>query len=127
MKAIWGCSQKVGDYFSLGRVNDSLALENHNLRARLAEMEFAMAEAGLASPDMNIDKVKGFSYTPAHIVKISNGTQHNYLIVDKGAAYRRLRPKVRNRTYRAGEVGGRRGCRSRNCKYHGEDGMRFGG
>lgn len=86
MKAIWGCSQKVGDYFSLGRVNDSLALENHNLRARLAEMEFAMAEAGLASPDMNIDKVKGFSYTPAHIVKISNSTQHNYMIVDKGAA-----------------------------------------
>ena len=86
MKAVWGCSQKVGDYFSLGRMNDSLALENHHLRARLAEMESVLAEAGLSAPEMNVRKAKGFIYTPAHIVKISNGSQHNYMIVDKGAA-----------------------------------------
>lgn len=85
MSAVWGTSQKIGDYFHLRRQNDSLALENHHLRERLALMEEAMSESGAAIPGDEFRPSRGFRYIPARIVKISNNRQHNYLIISKGS------------------------------------------
>ena len=83
MGTVWGGSEQVKDYFSLRKVNDALALENHNLRTRLARHEAELADslmkAGLE------ENAGGYSYIPATIMKISNNTQHNYMIIDKGS------------------------------------------
>lgn len=84
MGNVWGSTQKVKDYFSLRSANDSLALENHKLREKLARMEEIMNDSGLTASDDRTVRSKGFTYIPAHIVKISNNTQHNYMIIDKG-------------------------------------------
>ena len=83
--AVWGTTQRVRDYFHLRKENDSLALENHHLRARLALMEETLQESGLQTPDADMKRSRGFTYIPANIVKISNNTQHNYMIIGKGA------------------------------------------
>ena len=43
--AVWGTTQRIRDYFHLRKENDSLALENHHLRARLALMEETLQES----------------------------------------------------------------------------------
>ncbi len=78
---IWGGTQEVRHYFSLKKSNDSLALENHNLRVRLAELESMMEDSIEIFGNGTAD---GFRYIPANIVKISNNTRHNYIIVGKG-------------------------------------------
>ena len=83
--AVWGCTQDIKHYFSLKKSNDSLALENHALRLRIAEMEAENDLQGsrIQMPD---DGVAGnFRYIPASIVKISNNTRHNYMIIGKGS------------------------------------------
>lgn len=87
MGSIWGSSQKLKDYFNLRSANDSLALENHELRVRLAQMEEAMAAAGAAIPEFASGKTRKYSYIPASIMKISNNKQHNYMIIGKGSAH----------------------------------------
>ena len=77
--------QTVGDYFSLKDKNDSLALENFFLKARLAELEEFIADSALVST-MKADGIaRGYRYIPATISKISNNSQHNYMIIGKGA------------------------------------------
>lgn len=83
MGTVWGSTQKVKDYFSLRSINDSLAIENHNLRVRNARLEEIADETADSTAE---HKDKGFIFLPANIVKISNNTQHNYMIVDKGYA-----------------------------------------
>ncbi len=80
--AIWGGSQSIGDYFSLRKRNDALAQENFELRLLLAQvgMEGKHGEAAIESGEAG-----NFRYTPAEIAKISNNTQHNYMIIDKGS------------------------------------------
>lgn len=85
MGGIWGATQNVSDYFSLRQANDSLALENFQLRSRLAELEEFIADSILTSRLPNDGIAKGYRYTPATISKISNNTQHNYIIIDKGS------------------------------------------
>ena len=84
MSAVWGGSQSIADYFSLGKRNDALAQENFDLRLRLAQLE---AVSGAAGTD--IPKAQGtagnYRYIHAEIAKISNNTQHNYMIIDKGS------------------------------------------
>ena len=84
MGNVWGSTQKVKDYFYLGRANDSLALENHALRVKIAQLEEVLA--GLDMPEFKDSKTRHFSYVPANIMKISNNKQHNYMIIGKGAA-----------------------------------------
>lgn len=85
MNALWGGSQHIGDYFSLGKANDVLAQENFDLRVRLAELEAAVSEERQAKGAAEVsDGAGGYSYTLAEIAKISNNTQHNYMIIDKG-------------------------------------------
>ena len=86
MGNVWGSTQKVKDYFYLGRANDSLALENHALRVKIAQLEEVLAESGLDMPEFKDSKTRHFSYVPANIMKISNNKQHNYMIIGKGAA-----------------------------------------
>ena len=81
---LWGSTQQVKDYFSLKKANEALALENHELRTRLAALETQEAEA---REDAEIREIAGnYRYLPATILKISNNTQHNYMIIGKGSA-----------------------------------------
>lgn len=84
MSGIWGSSQKISDYFSLRKQNEKLARENYELTVLLAQarqmeitdsLEFETPETSIAGD---------FRYTPAIVTKISNNTQHNYMILDKG-------------------------------------------
>ena len=81
MGTLWGGTEQIKDYFSLRKVNESLALENHELRTRLAQYE-ALEQA---AEENRSDIAGGFRYTPASIMKISNNTQHNYMIIGKGS------------------------------------------
>lgn len=85
MGSIWGASQSIGDYFSLRHVNDSLAMENFRLRARLADLEEFISDSVRISRLPADGIAKGYRYIPGSIVKISNNTQHNYIIIGKGA------------------------------------------
>ncbi len=86
MKELWGWSQSVSDYFSLREQNDSLALENFRLRTKLESLEEYVADSLLAQRVYSKGDVGGFIYIPAKINKISNNSQHNYIIVNKGEA-----------------------------------------
>ena len=83
MGGLWGMSQDVGDYFSLRLANDSLALENFRLRLRVAQIEKFVSDT-LRISDIPATTL-GYKYIPATISKISNNTQHNYIIIDKGS------------------------------------------
>ena len=85
MGSVWGSTQKVKDYFHLRSTNDSLALENHALQVKIAQLEEALAESGLEIPEFKDSKTRHYSYIPASIMKISNNKQHNYMIIGKGA------------------------------------------
>ena len=78
-----GLSLVVGDYFSLRLANDSLALENFRLRLRVAQIEKFVSDT-LRISDIPATTL-GYKYIPATISKISNNTQHNYIIIDKGS------------------------------------------
>ena len=84
MKGVWGWSQSVSEYFSLRTQNDSLALENFRLRTQLEALEEYVADSLLTERIYSKDNIGGFLYLPAKINKISNNTQHNYMIINKG-------------------------------------------
>ena len=83
MGHIWGSTDQIKQYFSLRKVNDELALENFELRTRLAAYETAEAEA--MEQAAGTEDAGGYRYIPATIMKISNNTQHNYMIISKGS------------------------------------------
>ena len=86
MGEVWGFTQSIGDYFSLKQQNDSLAMENYRLRARMADLEEFISDSVRVSRLPSDGIAKGYRYIPATISKISNNTQHNYIIISKGAA-----------------------------------------
>jgi rod shape-determining protein MreC len=45
-----------------------------------------LAETGQETPQFAAGKTGQYTYIPAKIMKISNNTQHNYMIIGKGAA-----------------------------------------
>ena len=83
MGFLWGGSQRISDYFSLREKNDALAQENFELRMRLEQLESLIPEEtrniGISG---NISR--NYRFTPAEISKISNNSQHNYMIIGKG-------------------------------------------
>ena len=83
MGTVWGGTEQIKDYFSLRKVNESLAVENHELRTRLAQYEAMEQEAD--ENKLISDIAGGFRYIPASIMNISNNTQHNYMIIGKGS------------------------------------------
>lgn len=91
MAKAWGVEEDIRSYFMLSRVNDSLALENLDLRRQLSALEALEDRPGRDSLFAGLSD--GFTYTPAKIVKMSRNKQHNYMILDKGS-----RDGVRTRT-----------------------------
>ena len=84
MDFFWGGSQKIGDYFSLAEKNDALAQENFELRLKLQQMEELLPEESRMELAFPSSVSRNYFFIPAEISKISNNTQHNYMIIDKG-------------------------------------------
>ena len=82
---VWGTSQKISDYFSLADQNEALAKENQELYLRLVGKEKDAVQDSLLALIPVKDTIDGFYYIPSKIRKISNNTQHNYIILDKGS------------------------------------------
>lgn len=85
MGTVWGWNQDVKEYFSLRERNDALAQENFELASRLAALEEYAANNIQASLQPFDGTSKRYRYIPATIEKISNNTQHNYIIIGKGS------------------------------------------
>ncbi len=80
---IWGGTERIRDYFSLRKQNEKLAEENFRLSQ--AVRQYGQMYGNL--PADSIPEVIGnYRYQEAEVVKVSNNKQHNYLIIDKGAA-----------------------------------------
>ena len=84
MSFLWGGSQKISDYFSLKEQNDALAQENFELRMRLEQVESLLPEEESLTAALAGNESDNYRYIPAKIAKISNNTQHNYMIISKG-------------------------------------------
>ena len=81
--SLWSHGEKVRTHFSLSEINDALSEENAALSEELRayrEAERAGREAG-----MKVDAGHGFEYIPATVTKMSRGTVHNYIIINKGS------------------------------------------
>ena len=85
MGAVWGGTQAIKDYFSLKKANDALAQENFELRTALARYEETAAREREDSIAIKPGTAGNFRFIPATIAKISNNTQHNYIIIGKGS------------------------------------------
>lgn len=83
MGALWGGTEQIKDYFNLRKENDILARENFELMTRLAEYSHMSDSCSRAEVQDNI--AGDFRYIPAIVKKISNNSQHNYMIVGRGA------------------------------------------
>ena len=83
---VWGFTQQINDYFSLKEINDSLANDNARLTIMLAGKADSLTRESLAAMLPADNAAGSFRYTPAVIRKISNNTQHNYMILDKGSS-----------------------------------------
>lgn len=86
MSGVWGCTQRVSDYFSLKGANERLAKENFELLTRICRLEERLADKGELSFLPQQAETRRFRFRNASIVKISTNTQHNYFILDKGSA-----------------------------------------
>lgn len=80
----WGGTQKISDYFSLREQNETLAAENNRLTILLAKQRDSLFRDTLDRMVLQSNVVDDFIYIPAGISKISNNSQHNYIILDKG-------------------------------------------
>ena len=83
---IWGMSQSVSDYFSLREQNDALAEENYRLTVLMGMQRDSLFRDSLARMIPQNTEAGDFIYTSAAISKISNNSQHNYMILDKGSS-----------------------------------------
>lgn len=84
MGSVGGGTQRIGDYFSLKKLNAQLEEENAELRVRNAKLQDIIREYRVDTTRYGINPVKGFTYVPCEIRRISRGKQHNYMILDKG-------------------------------------------
>lgn len=78
---LWGSGESIGRYFSLGKENKALALENYELRQELRkyrEDRDELLHGGL-------ETVGHFKYIHSTVVKHSSNKQHNFIILDKGS------------------------------------------
>ncbi len=79
--ALWSGGEKFRSHFHTYRQNDELAAENARLREELRTLK----EQGVAGQPGSASRSGGFIYTPATIVKLSRGTMHNYIIINRGS------------------------------------------
>ncbi|MCI1640120.1 MAG: rod shape-determining protein MreC [Bacteroidales bacterium] len=85
MAKAWGGSEAMRRYLSLGKENDELANANFLLEQQIRKYEYASDSSYAGATASSIEKVDGFEYIPASIVKISRNKQHNYIIIGKGS------------------------------------------
>ena len=85
MGAVWGGAQSISDYFSLRKKNDVLAQENFELRLQIEQMKAAMPDFIPENIGKTGSTAGNYRYIHGEITKISNNTQHNYMIIGKGA------------------------------------------
>ena len=86
MEWIWGGTQKISDYFSLKKQNETLAAENSRLTILLAKQRDSLFRDTLDRIVLQMNTAGDFIYHPTGISKISSNSQHNYMILDKGSA-----------------------------------------
>lgn len=72
------------DYLRLGKVNDSLAKENAELRARVTESFYSLKKGDTSVTDSTAYPLQVFSYVYAKVVKNSVNQTANYLYLNKG-------------------------------------------
>ena len=84
MGAVWGSAQSISDYFSLRKKNDVLAQENFELRLQIEQMKAAMPDFIPENIGKTGSTAGNYRYIHGEITKISNNTQHNYMIIGKG-------------------------------------------
>ena len=83
MATIWGGTQNLSQYFRLRQTNEELAQENTMLKAKVARLEAEVRDSMIMGTFPDI--ARNFRYIPATIAKISNGSEHNYIIINKGS------------------------------------------
>ena len=84
MASLWGSGETLRNHFSMEKQNAILSEENarlNNILKYYEGQEDLLHEIDASS----IIKAKGFTYTPATIVKVSRNTAHNYIILNKGS------------------------------------------
>ena len=84
MASLWGGGETVRNHFSMEKQNAVLAEENARLNNLLKYYE-SREDLRDELDAEGIIKAKGFTYTPATIVKVSRNTAHNYIIINKGS------------------------------------------
>lgn len=84
MAKLWGGTEQVKNYFALKKLNDALSEENIALNEEL--QRYRDAEHMMISQRMtdSLERTGDYIFTPATIVKMSRGNQHNYFIINKG-------------------------------------------
>jgi rod shape-determining protein MreC len=80
---VGGWTSSVGEYFSLRGANHTLAEENALLRAELGRTREIMHQARIDTMRYR-SATRGYDYTPAEVVRMSRGKQHNYIILNRG-------------------------------------------
>ena len=80
MAAVWGGVDNVKRHFSLRAENDSLAAQNFRLQEQLRQLCEKSPETVWKKERVH------FSICNASVVTATRGSQHNYLILDRGAA-----------------------------------------
>ena len=85
MAKVWGGSENLRHYLSLNKENERLAAENAILGQQLKEYRDREDQRYSDSLSAEVKAYGDFVYTPATIVKMSRGKQHNYFIINKGS------------------------------------------
>ena len=82
--SLWGGGETIRNHFRLQRQNDSLALENARLHDEL--QAYRLRDERQKEEAAAVKEPHGqFRYIPATVVKMSRGTAHNYIILNKGS------------------------------------------
>lgn len=86
---LWGRTESIKHYFSLDKDNRRLSEENFRLRQEIIRLNSVMDGVdGQARAD-SFSTANGdarFSFISGTVLKMSNNTQHNYIILGQGSA-----------------------------------------
>lgn len=83
--AVYNFYSNSVEYLNLGRINDSLAVENAELRAKTAESFNILPLENIAVIDSSAHLLQVFTYIPAKVVKNSVNQAANYLYLNRGS------------------------------------------
>lgn len=85
MAKVWGGSDNIAHYLSLGKENERLAQENAVLNRRLQYYLDRDADRYSQALTDEIESTSDFAFSPATILKMSRNKQHNYFIINRGS------------------------------------------